>query len=225
MLIGTRGWQYRQWVGLFYPDDIPEEWQLAYYSNEMDCVLVPEKNLLEASAHELLAWHEEVGEQFRFIFELSTLENWRHCRAKIETIRGNIGGVALRFGEPVSPSLIECIQTLAQIAPVCVEESLARQKEIVNLATQVRNLGILVHVDSDGLQQIDTDAQSSAEETGSILFLIQQDKAITIKQLRMIMEGCLRRAGQAGTAALLFNGTVPDIDMARQAVQLQQLLL
>jgi uncharacterized protein YecE (DUF72 family) len=24
---GARGWQFEQWVGEFYPDDLPEDWR------------------------------------------------------------------------------------------------------------------------------------------------------------------------------------------------------
>jgi len=40
--IGTCGWQHRRWLGTFYPDDLPEAWQLDYFSNVFGVVLVPQ---------------------------------------------------------------------------------------------------------------------------------------------------------------------------------------
>ena len=41
--IGTLGWQHSNWVGGFYPDDMPEEWQLDFFSNQYQALLVSEK--------------------------------------------------------------------------------------------------------------------------------------------------------------------------------------
>jgi uncharacterized protein YecE (DUF72 family) len=36
--IGTSGWQYQHWKGLFYPVDLKIQDWLAYYSQHFDCV-------------------------------------------------------------------------------------------------------------------------------------------------------------------------------------------
>lgn len=41
VLIGTEGWQHEAWLGSFYPEDLPEDWQLDYYSNLYRVLLVP----------------------------------------------------------------------------------------------------------------------------------------------------------------------------------------
>jgi len=44
--IGTCGWQTPEGQGHFYPEDMPIEWQLDYYSNAFRVVLVPEAQWL-----------------------------------------------------------------------------------------------------------------------------------------------------------------------------------
>ena len=39
--IGAYGWKHENWSGGFYPDDLPQDWQLTYSSNAFNCVLVP----------------------------------------------------------------------------------------------------------------------------------------------------------------------------------------
>lgn len=39
--LGAYGWMHAQWNDVFYPEDLPLDWQLSYYSNEFNTVLVP----------------------------------------------------------------------------------------------------------------------------------------------------------------------------------------
>jgi len=41
LLLGTQGWQRAEWIGSYYPADLPPEWRLAYYANDCGCVLLP----------------------------------------------------------------------------------------------------------------------------------------------------------------------------------------
>ena len=45
--VGTYGWQWPQWQGRFYPEDLPEDWQLDFYANYFRTVLVPQANWLQ----------------------------------------------------------------------------------------------------------------------------------------------------------------------------------
>jgi len=38
LVVGARGWEHAQWLETYYPDDLPEDWQLDYYANEFGCV-------------------------------------------------------------------------------------------------------------------------------------------------------------------------------------------
>ncbi|MCB1722070.1 MAG: hypothetical protein H6959_08495 [Chromatiaceae bacterium] len=39
--LGTVGWERADWLRDYYPADIPDDWRLAYYANDCDCVLIP----------------------------------------------------------------------------------------------------------------------------------------------------------------------------------------
>lgn len=56
--IGAKGFNYPDWLGEFYPEDMPEEWVVDYYANEIDCVLLcaeelNDKTLLTTCLNEL----------------------------------------------------------------------------------------------------------------------------------------------------------------------------
>ena len=63
--LGARGWQHPGWATDFYPDDLPEDWQLSYYANEFHALLLPLSTLrsLDCEPAELI---DEVPEGFRF---------------------------------------------------------------------------------------------------------------------------------------------------------------
>jgi len=64
--IGAYGWKHEDWSGNFYPDDLPQDWQLTYYSNAFNCVLVPVEYWCEQKMPDCEEWLESVHEEFRF---------------------------------------------------------------------------------------------------------------------------------------------------------------
>ena len=67
--IGAYGWRHSHWSNSFYPDDLPEDWQLAYYSNEISTVLVPASYLQTCSVLDCEEWLDSVHEGFQFFVE------------------------------------------------------------------------------------------------------------------------------------------------------------
>ena len=65
--LGTRGWRHAHWQNTFYPDDLPEDWQLAYYANEFSTVLVPVEAWSQQA--DVAQWLDDVPEGFRFYME------------------------------------------------------------------------------------------------------------------------------------------------------------
>lgn len=88
--IGAYGWRHSHWSNSFYPDDLPEDWQLAYYSNEISTVLVPASYLQTCSALDCEAWLDSVHEGFQFFVE---------CNADM------LGHISVQ-------TLIDCLQQL-----------------------------------------------------------------------------------------------------------------
>lgn len=71
LIIGTQGWESQSWLDTFYPEDMPEDWRLDYYSNFFECVLVEEsvwQSWTEETLEDLVDMFE--GEDFWFFFDV-----------------------------------------------------------------------------------------------------------------------------------------------------------
>ncbi len=67
--LGAYGWQHAHWLNRFYPEDLPEDWQLLYYSNEFNSVLVPAAYWQGHTIDDCVEWIGSVHEDFRFFVE------------------------------------------------------------------------------------------------------------------------------------------------------------
>lgn len=76
LTIGAVGWLRNDWIGNFYPEDLPEEWRLDFYSNQFYCVLVKQEDWLEWSEDDCEEMADALeGESFRFIYEIQSCLN------------------------------------------------------------------------------------------------------------------------------------------------------
>lgn len=75
MLLGAYGWMHDSWNGTFYPEDLPQDWQLSYYSNEFNAVLVPAGVWSEdfcatsETSFSCEDWLDSVSDDFHFYIE------------------------------------------------------------------------------------------------------------------------------------------------------------
>lgn len=64
--IGTSGYNYPEWKGTFYPDDLPASKMLAYYAARLPTVEINYTFYRLPTARILAGWAERVPERFRF---------------------------------------------------------------------------------------------------------------------------------------------------------------
>lgn len=67
--VGSAGWTHASWLGSFYPEDLPPEWQLMLYSNEFSCAYLSYKEWSQQDDAELFSWADNVAARFRFVLE------------------------------------------------------------------------------------------------------------------------------------------------------------
>lgn len=88
-LIGTKGWSHKTWLGSFYPDDMPVDWQLDYYSNQFACVLVTQQEWEQWSTEQIVEIANNLAEETFFITLLvSTCK--KDQLKKIKKVLGNL---------------------------------------------------------------------------------------------------------------------------------------
>ena len=93
LLIGCRDWEHTTWDAAYYPADLPRDWQLSYYANEMGCVLLPAARWQDASCAELTAWRDDVPEGFLFFLQLETGESGERVCHPGEALGTALGGL------------------------------------------------------------------------------------------------------------------------------------
>ena len=64
--IGTSGWSYDHWRGVFYPEPLPSAERLAFYASRFETVEVDATFYRLPSEKTVMAWREEVPEGFGF---------------------------------------------------------------------------------------------------------------------------------------------------------------
>lgn len=63
---GTLDWRCPAWQATYYPEDLPADWRLGYYANELPAVLLAAPAWLAEDDATLAAWAAEVHDDFRF---------------------------------------------------------------------------------------------------------------------------------------------------------------
>jgi len=88
--IGTSGFSYSHWQGVFYPDDLPQKEWLRYYSQYFDTVEINATFYHQMRSKTFKKWRETVGPDFvfsikasRFITHIKKLKN---CQEPLERL-------------------------------------------------------------------------------------------------------------------------------------------
>jgi uncharacterized protein YecE (DUF72 family) len=105
--IGTSGWVYKHWLGIFYPRDLPGGEQLAFYAQRYRTVEInfsfyrlPERSVFEA-------WREQTPEGFLFAVKgsryLTHMKKLKEPQEPLARLMERAGGL----GEKLGPVLFQ----------------------------------------------------------------------------------------------------------------------
>ena len=70
--IGTIGWDFPAWSKSYYPEDIPEDWKLAFYANDFAAVVLPESEWAGDAIQALQDTVEDLDEGFKVYCQLQS---------------------------------------------------------------------------------------------------------------------------------------------------------
>ena len=76
--IGTAGWAYKDWEGVFYPIDLKKDLQLSYYANYFDTVEINSSFYRIPDERIALSWCKKVEKNSKFLFTLKAFSGWTH---------------------------------------------------------------------------------------------------------------------------------------------------
>ena len=71
MRIGTSGWVYKHWRGLFYPEDLPATRWLEFYASRFDTVELNNSFYRQPSLEQFEGWRRAVPEGFAYAVKLN----------------------------------------------------------------------------------------------------------------------------------------------------------
>lgn len=105
--IGTSGWQYGHWRGIFYPPDLPLKNWFAFYARHFDTVEVNNTFYRLPQASVFMQWHDQAPTGFLYALKYSRYGT--HLR-KLMSPEGPIGLYMERsapLGESTGPILVQ----------------------------------------------------------------------------------------------------------------------
>jgi uncharacterized protein YecE (DUF72 family) len=107
ILVGTSGWQYRDWRRRFYPDGVAQRDWLAYFSERFPVVEVNNTFYMLPKEETFVRWREGSAEGFVFVVKanryITHIRRLRDCREPV----GRMWSRCRRLGRKLGPVLFQ----------------------------------------------------------------------------------------------------------------------
>ncbi|MFV2055830.1 MAG: hypothetical protein ACC707_05145 [Thiohalomonadales bacterium] len=207
MQFGSRGWQHRNWLGSFYPEDLPPEWRLPYYSNEFETVLIPSSELRASHPDQIQEWLEDCSDNFSFFIEIDAKQEFSMQLQKAQLLIPQLGGIVLDIPVKETGYTSENIgqlvhNTLGHRVQVYAPESTSHEK--------IERLGA----------KLFKHFLTTPKPAGACLALLSDNKPsmTALKELLAVLQ-----ATGGGCEALFLAGSNPEVEVLRQASDIYNL--
>ena len=101
-LIGTSGFQYPEWKGNFYPEDLPAKRMLPFYAEQFPTTEINYTFRRIPSSKTIEGWFESTPGHFRFALKapqrITHFAKLRNCEEILDQFWGAISGLGLKLG-------------------------------------------------------------------------------------------------------------------------------
>lgn len=216
--VGARGWEYSDWTGEFYPDDLPEDWRFSFYSNEFQSILVPYETLARYDVEDWADWAEDTQKNFSFYVEISGTALWDKVKPYLEALGAQLKGVVVVVEELKDvDALASLIKHLKTTAPVCIQRSgdAVSDQDMKTLQT--------CHEINECW---DGNSESPVWGYGdAAVLLCGVSEQNTPDKMRQLLEKGMEYAGKCDAIALFFTGIAPKMSDMRTARTITDLLV
>jgi uncharacterized protein YecE (DUF72 family) len=137
-MIGTSGWQYRDWRGGLYPAGLPQRLWLEHYAERFACVEVNNAFYRLPERDTFRQWRERTPDDFRFAVKMSRyLTHIKRLKDPAEPVARFLGR-AEALGDKLGPVLLQLPPTLkADLA--ALDLTLAQFPRSVQVAVEPRH--------------------------------------------------------------------------------------
>ena len=225
ILIGASGWLHSDWQEQFYPEDLPQDWQLAYYGNEFPVVLIREQ---EWQQGEVENWLDETDDLPLFIAELplsdsqDVLHDAQVYLEKIRRLGERCIGIVCQLNVDIdTDDLAVLLKQCNALAPTCVEssEDLDMDNE---LAAPLKKI-----LQDNAVNVVSKNKVEISHVVGGLILINISSDGLDLKNLRQAMDSLLQyenKEGKEYQLVLLLKGEPPSTEMMKQAKVLLELL-
>lgn len=208
VLIGAHGWNHPGWEEDFYPDDLPEDWRLAYYGNEFQIVVVP-ASYWQAGTQTVTGWLDETDDSPRFICEWSAeIDNQDKAEQVLQCIallNERVDGVVFSVQDMPDELLLDNFRKLIARYAVSVDIQSGDRETILarfRAAAAGSEFGVCWHGEADRVSDLDA---------GTLAIARIDNRDLTPKELRYLLECCIAASNAERRVALIFYGSPPDL--------------
>lgn len=221
VLIGACGWKHQAWLDDFYDDDLPEDWQLGFYSNEFSVVYVPASDWIDEPG--LDEWKDEVAETFRFILEIpaDVIQDPQRFSEILTKVK-KLGNLCLGLVFHVNQVVMENVKIFEKhlhlataYVPVCIDKQNVSLTDKFNEILLERNISEVW----DGKSE---DTESLKRGSLAISHVFAND--LTMMELRKIVDVSLSASSEECISVLCLDGNPPLLEKLRNAETILNLL-
>ena len=221
VLMGACGWNHQAWLNDFYSEDLPEDWQLGFYSNEFPVVYVPAAEWINEV--DLSEWTEDVSDSFRFILEipgdvLNDEKRFIVALEKVEILDDFCLGLVFQLTPSIcgDTNLFQHRVNLAQaLVPVCVD------KQGIVLTDELNN--ILLEQNISEVWDGEPDENEKFKRGSLAISHISGDE-LDMAGLRKVIEHSLGVSSENCISVLCLDGDPPSLEKLRNADVILNLL-
>ena len=213
VLIGACGWQHKDWTGEFYPDDLPEEWQLGYYGNEYQVVMVP-ASYWAAKPETIEEWLEESDESLRMICEWPaeavSQAQIKKAQQGINAVSDRVLAILIPLDTEVSVADLVIYKELAETYPLCFDVATEQRERLIPwLAEHFAGFdyGICWRAEQAYKQDLALGSVSVTRISGEV----------EPKALRMVLETMVAESSTDRNMALIVDGEPPSMQLLTNA--------
>jgi uncharacterized protein YecE (DUF72 family) len=108
VLIGTSGWHYHSWRGPFFPDGLPLNRQLQYYSSQFSTTELNGVFYRTPTPAAVRSWREQTGKDFAFAWKASKfITHWKRLSDKSVNSLELLESRLSLLGEKAGPILFQ----------------------------------------------------------------------------------------------------------------------
>lgn len=126
--VGTSGWSYQHWKGVFYPEDLPSSRWLEYYARSFDTVELNASFYRVPKAETFARWREMTPDDFLFavkvdrrITHYAKLERveslWRDFLGRCQNLGEKLGCLLFQFPASFGPDVGRVARFLESLEP------------------------------------------------------------------------------------------------------------